>query len=673
MKAGGRLECTNTGERTGARDSSKSPTTYTPGRNTSSIRSSTRAKLYRLVRQASNPEKEPKEGTMVNSDTFLRDSGVLQSKEGFHTWNWDVINAVLKREGEQALSLEDTNHRLFLRRLVHYFSPSSNRYSHLDLTLSGDRHSHLHTIVGCELIKCLISMPDQPESTKLLLEWFTDIANHVDAISTSKSAHDCLFSPQHMANTQCQSYFLFIGHMCHSSHGITLLKTVGIFKKLMSIATTTNHSCYVKLIVSSFDYATDGPHRLILAKVLTCKQESARLYATQFLLVLLRAGVPNFEQWAMELLVNQLFDQSKAVSLTALNITHEACERRLCLEMLVVLRPNLKHLGEKGHLLHVRLLSLPRGFRVLGGSRYACLEMNRWAETFIYRYVHLVEAEILDSLTLHQRSEDGRYDRRHSSISRWPGVRRDIYIPPHLFGQLSQHEQGYSTLIDSNCLNPLIILVNEASKISNTQNSTEREILELKAAMWAVGHVSNSQNGVQFLIDEGVYKSMIEIAENSPVYSLRGTAVYVLGLMATTFRGANELFSLGWACVRHSRTDRWPVVEEEDWTKVPLPSEDADTTISSSDVPIWAVESWADEDDELGPIGRSSTLPSGNNVQQALQHKRSMSESHRNRDNSCTESTASGVSSCDSSLGQAARNVSVAAQREQQSVNNNNR
>lgn len=140
-------------------------------------------------------------------------------------------------------------------------------------------------------------------------------------------------------------------------------------------------------------------------------------------------------------------------------------------------------------------------------------------------------------------------------------------------------------------------------------------------------------------------------------------------MMATTFRGANELFMLGWACVRHSRTECWPVVEEEDWSKAQIANEDGGTTISSSDVPIWAIDSWVDEMDESGPIGRSSTLPTGNSVQQALQHKRSMSESHRNRDNSYTESTASGVSSADSVLGNL-RNNMISTQRDTPSINN---
>lgn len=681
LRAGRRLSCTGTGERIAGAQRSRRHRSPTIAEATDewrpvapvSTKTGAGARIYRLVRHGSASSSaqamvsdsaqsiSPPDMNPGGEVALLRESGVLQNKEGFHAWNWNVIGAILRRNGDLALRLDDSNHRLFLRRLVHYYQPSSNRYSHLDLPSPQDRQSHVYTAVGCELVRRLLAMSDQPESTKLLLEWFTDILNHIDAISTSKSAHDCLFSPQHMATTLCQTYFLFIGHVCHTLRGINLLKDIGLFTKLAALATTTNHSCYVKLIVSSFDYATDGPHRGILAKILTCRQESSRLYATQFLLVLLRAGLPSFERWGVEMLVKQLFDQSKAVSLAALNIAHEACERRSCLERLVELRPDLQHLGDKGLLLLARLMSLPRGFRVLGGSRFATAEIVRWADSFVYRYVSLLEAELLDALTLHQRSEDGRYDRRHSSAGRWAGARRDVFIPPHLFGQLAQHEQGWSALLDSGRLIPFITLVLEAARkrnIADWYNVTDKDILELKAAMWACGHVATSTHGTQKLIDDGFFKAVIDLAESCAVYSIRGTAVYVLGLMATTYRAANELFSLGWACVRHDRHDRWPVVEEEDWSTCTQPpplaprsdsEEDGGTTISSSDnVPAWAAETWVDEVDELGtPALRQPTIIN----ELAVQHKRSLSESHRNRDNSCTESTTSGVSSSDSAAG----------------------
>lgn len=57
--------------------------------------------------------------------------------------------------------------------------------------------------------------------------------------------------------------------------------------------------------------------------------QPCRLYATKHLRVLLRASVEFFSSWGMELLVTQLHDHSKAVSMEALDILDEACEDKV--------------------------------------------------------------------------------------------------------------------------------------------------------------------------------------------------------------------------------------------------------------------------------------------------------------------------------------------------------
>lgn len=131
----------------------------------------------------------------------------------------------------------------------------------------------------------------------------------------------------------------------------------------MLLSTTTHHSCYVKLIISSLDYSINSHPRQILAQTLQCNLESSRLYATQFLNVLLRARQkagemnnkqymspfnnvsfdqesppltpredyweqklnPDLDVWVLQLLIKQARDDSKAVSLSALSILDEAC------------------------------------------------------------------------------------------------------------------------------------------------------------------------------------------------------------------------------------------------------------------------------------------------------------------------------------------------------------
>lgn len=55
-----------------------------------------------------------------------------------------------------------------------------------------------------------------------------------------------------------------------------------------------------------------------------------------------------------------------------------------------------------------------------------------------------MEGDIHDCLTLLQRSEDGRYSRRHSSAHATP--RKDAPLPPHLYGQLAAHSNGIEML-----------------------------------------------------------------------------------------------------------------------------------------------------------------------------------------------------------------------------------
>ena len=45
--------------------------------------------------------------------------------------------------------------------------------------------------------------------------------------------------------------------------------------------------------------------------------------------VLLRARMPFLTSWGMEMLVNQLYDQSKPVAMEALSVISEACEEEV--------------------------------------------------------------------------------------------------------------------------------------------------------------------------------------------------------------------------------------------------------------------------------------------------------------------------------------------------------
>lgn len=77
--------------------------------------------------------------------------------------------------------------------------------------------------------------------------------------------------------------------------------------------------------------------------------------------------------------------------------------------------------------------------------------------------------------------------------------------------------------------------------------SDEKESLLLKSAMWALGHISTNARGVDLLCDPTVriYEKIIFLAKQCEVYSIRATALHVLGLIGSTKAGANVLFKYG--------------------------------------------------------------------------------------------------------------------------------
>lgn len=111
--------------------------------------------------------------------------------------------------------------------------PSKKKYSHMDLGTT--KSSIVYTTAGIELVSFLVEAKDCDigglKPLAMIKELFQDILVNIDAISKSRSVHDCLFSPQHMATTQCQSYFLFVGQFAKLEVGVTLLDSIKMFTK----------------------------------------------------------------------------------------------------------------------------------------------------------------------------------------------------------------------------------------------------------------------------------------------------------------------------------------------------------------------------------------------------------------------------------------------------------
>ncbi|KAH8373225.1 hypothetical protein KR009_006539, partial [Drosophila setifemur] len=481
---------------------------------------------------------------------LLTDSRVLSQADA-HLWDWDAITTILKSNLIRKL---DYTLGKFLKRLVDFYKPRNNHFSHQDLVPGQSMPAYVSA--GLDLIDVLLGSSEL-ECMRYITDYFSDISQQLAAVTTSSRAHDCLFSPQHMNNTMCQQYFLYIGRMCRTAKGIEVLKNTTVFEYLINLVRVTDHVCYVKLIVSGLNYSYEKQPRQVLEKALTtAKTRSGRLYATQFLAVLLRARLPNFEVWGIPLIINQTRDADRSVVLAAMEVLEEACHDKYYLEEIVSRWPNLSQRGDAGRLLMARYYSLPRGLN----STMARVEeeIKYWRTGYNKRYVLLVEADTHSSLTLHIRNEDGYYSRRNCN-------QRPQTVPPniapHLYGQMAQTSQGMTALRKHGDLPYLIELLTRA------KCSDDAECLDLKSAIWALAHASTHANGIEYFVELNarLYERLIVLATKCEVYSVRATCFSALGLIAGTQAGANILFKLNWLSVRHDRNTMWPVHQPEDW------------------------------------------------------------------------------------------------------------
>lgn len=91
----------------------------------------------------------------------------------------------------------------------------------------------------------------------------------------------------------------------------------------------------------------------------------------------------------------------------------------------------------------------------------------------------------------------------------------------------------------------------------------------MKAALYAIGHIMSSTTGIDFVKSfespEIVAKQIINHVKYHEIYSIRATALTVLGLIGSTNYGANILYKFDWISVRHHRNTMWPVNELDDW------------------------------------------------------------------------------------------------------------
>ncbi|KAL4262714.1 RICTOR family protein [Pleurotus pulmonarius] len=434
-------------------------------------------------------------GMQMDEKTFvavLNESQIGSTKEHAR-WQFDVLIEVVEGPLRNPPRLEEAiKASRLIRRLMSFFHPRSHRFSDIPRTKSNMKWVRL----GCALLTTLVTNPDGVRylSTEdVFLQQIVWGFSQLDPFNGPPDS-DPIFSKARVNDTLTYGYFEMLGTLSKHKEGIELLEKFKVFTAFYHLSELRSREDLIKGIIENLDYNIDGHPRIILSKALTSSYKHIRLYATRHLGDLIRVS-SSVNAWTLRLLVTQLYDPAPEVCELAAHFLKDACESKEALQLVVEMQPMMDHLGDIGHPLLMRFTSTLMGFRYLYDTGYIDREMDIWYHERNIDYVVQVETE-LGCQVLQDKghfADFAHFIRQHS------------------------HESEDSDLI-----------------------------LKLKSILWAVGNIGATEGGLPFLEEQEVIPTILEIAEESPIPSVRGTCFFVLGLISSTSQGAEILDDYQW-------------------------------------------------------------------------------------------------------------------------------
>ena len=461
-------------------------------------------------------------------------------------WRWDVIQNIVEGPLLNPKRLDEAlRASKFVHRVIGFYRPFKYWYSEIRNTRPNQRY----TRAGCALIRTLLQNPDGVKylAESKLIRQLAECLSHFDRMSGLTSTSP-LFSAERMSETLTGGYFALLGALSADARGVQILERWKVFNMFYHIVELRGRDDLIKMLLQGMDYTIDGHLRIILSKAMIACSKHIRIFATRLLrkyatrplhgreTVIPHTGVA---EWAIKLLINQLYDPDVEVCEVAVKILEEACNRKQSLEYVVKCRPTLDHLGEIGAPLLLRFLSTSVGYHYLDGLDYISREMDDWFLGRNDSYVLLVEASLARALA------DVPMERtqQHPSAADEPPERQELgLVPPHFYRELTRTNEGCRLLEQKGHFDEFAAVIQESAM----EDADAETVLKVKGCLWAVGNVGSMELGAPFLERSDVVRWIVRIAEESEVLTLRGTAFFVLGLISRTIHGQEILAEHGW-------------------------------------------------------------------------------------------------------------------------------
>ncbi|KAG4305949.1 hypothetical protein PORY_000859 [Pneumocystis oryctolagi] len=462
--------------------------------------------------------------------TLLLDTQVLSTKN-YKKWRWDILVELLQGPLLNPKRLEESiRSTKFMKRLLSFYRPFNYRFSNIKQTKPNQRYVR----IGRMIFTTLLANPEGVRylADSKLLKQISECLAQLDPIN-GISCPCPLFSRQRLEETLTSGYFVLLGTLSENKEGIAMMEKLKIFNMFYHLTELRSRDDLILNFIVNMDYTFHGHPRIILSKALTTGLKDVRLFVTKYLGTLLSSSKKTLTknakivEWAICLLVTQLYDPSIEVCQMAVQVLEKACYDLENLQYTVKLRPMLEHLGDIGAPLRLRFLASSIGFNYLKEFDYIEKEMDNWFHKQNESYVGYVEKRLSLAFSFENNNDF------------------DNLIPPHFYGEIIKTSEGCQLLKKKGHFEYFV------SYISNNKDQYEDKniIVQLKSSLWAIGNIGSHSNGSSFLENSGVIPDIVYIAEKSQVISLRGTAFFVLGLISITTSVSKILEQYGWISV----------------------------------------------------------------------------------------------------------------------------
>lgn len=483
---------------------------------------------------------------------LLVDTHVLTTKS-YSKWNWEALTILIQGPLLNPKRLEETiKTTKFMKRLMSFFRPFKYRFS----SIKNTRPNQKCVKVGQALFNTLLQTNEGIRylTENKLLRQIAECLAQLDPMSGITSS-DPLFSSHRLENTLTSGYFSLLGTLSGDPNGMQMMERWRMFSMFYHISELRSREDLLCAFLSNMNYDLHGHPRIILSKVLTTGQKNMRLFCTSHLKNLSKSEKET-QKWAIRLLSTQLFDTEMDVCRLAVEALEEFCRDSDNLEYFVSLQPSLNHIGDIGNPLLLKFLSTSHGFKYLKEIDYVHSEMDNWFfgqnDVYVGQVEEYLEGSQKMTALFHKAygsSTTPPNPNPQQSSTAQPGshVSHDE-IPRHFYGELTQTEEGSQLLHEKGHYEKLCDFVRKHGLVAKDAGI----ITKLKGSLWALGHASSNPLGAPFLEETKITGDIIQVLEKSNIYSVKGTAFFVLGLISSTVEGAEILDGYGWETVMTS-------------------------------------------------------------------------------------------------------------------------